>query len=151
MRKMKHCSFYLAIAAALLAGCSSPPSRPPVSFTPIAQPLTVMDVHNASIASARSLAKGGSSQLQAMGEQEFMNGSKKAITNQLKDPESAQFRGLRVVSYAGGAVVCGEVNAKNSYGGYGGFARFVANAAKGDIEGRGLGANGGIVEACGLS
>lgn len=50
---------------------------------------------------------------------------KAQVVNQLKDPDSAQFRNLRVVS--GGAALCGEVNAKNSYGGYTGFKSFVAD------------------------
>jgi len=44
------------------------------------------------------------------------------ITNGLKDPDSAKFRGLKMKW----GTVCGEVNAKNSYGGYAGFRRFYA-------------------------
>ena len=47
--------------------------------------------------------------------------AKSAVSNQLKDPSSAQFRNLVEVSPG---VVCGEVNAKNSFGGYAGFKRF---------------------------
>lgn len=44
------------------------------------------------------------------------------ITKQrLKDPSSAEFRGLRVAK--NGAVVCGEVNSKNSFGAFTGFRR----------------------------
>lgn len=45
-----------------------------------------------------------------------------AVRERLYDPESAQFRGVRVV-YAG---YCGEVNAKNKMGGYVGFREFFA-------------------------
>lgn len=41
------------------------------------------------------------------------------VTASLKDPDSAQFRNQK-----GG---CGEVNAKNSFGGYSGFKRFIAS------------------------
>ncbi|MDC5446163.1 hypothetical protein ACT4Y9_18345 [Acinetobacter baumannii] len=41
----------------------------------------------------------------------------KIVSEQLKDPESAEFRNVKGV--------CGEVNAKNSYGGYTGFKRFI--------------------------
>lgn len=51
---------------------------------------------------------------------------KAIVLGTLKDPDSAQFRNLRVVS--GGAALCGEVNAKNSYGGYNGFKSFVADS-----------------------
>lgn len=47
---------------------------------------------------------------------------KRVVMNGLKDPESARFRSLRVGGE--GAVLCGEVNAKNGYGGYVGFKRF---------------------------
>lgn len=44
--------------------------------------------------------------------------SKEAILNTLKDPDSAQFQNIN--GY------CGEVNSKNSYGGYVGFKRYVS-------------------------
>lgn len=42
------------------------------------------------------------------------------LTPHLKDPDSAQFRNQRKI--------CGEVNAKNSFGGYAGFKRFIAGS-----------------------
>jgi hypothetical protein len=56
----------------------------------------------------------------------------KAITfvkNQMKDPESTQFKGLALVSRTTKqgveqTIVTGELNAKNSYGGYVGFYTF---------------------------
>lgn len=52
-----------------------------------------------------------------------------AIKTKLKDPDSAQFRDVEF--YDGVApVTCGLVNAKNSFGGYSGFERFIAG---GDI------------------
>ncbi len=45
----------------------------------------------------------------------------------LKDPSSAQFRNVRTYHGSGAPVVCGEVNSKNGFGGYGGFQRFVAS------------------------
>lgn len=47
-----------------------------------------------------------------------------AVLDLLKDPGSAQFR----KTYVNGQYFCGEVNAKNSYGGYVGFRRFAAGA-----------------------
>lgn len=44
------------------------------------------------------------------------------VANSLKDPESARFRSVKVKWEN----VCGEVNAKNSYGGYVGYRRFYA-------------------------
>jgi hypothetical protein len=64
---------------------------------------------------------------------------------------------VRLVPYASGKVLCGEVNAKNSYGGYVGYKPFVAgvlaatiydpDASKyADIT---AAANAGLVSACG--
>lgn len=47
---------------------------------------------------------------------------KAAVRAHLKDPDSAQFRGLHTRN---DVYLCGEVNARNSYGGYGGFKEFV--------------------------
>lgn len=44
------------------------------------------------------------------------------VSNSLKDPDSAKFRSVKVKW----GNVCGEVNAKNSYGGYVGYRRFYA-------------------------
>jgi hypothetical protein len=43
----------------------------------------------------------------------------------LKDPGSANFRSVAV--YRNGKLVCGEVNAKNSFGAYAGYEEFVAD------------------------
>ena len=47
---------------------------------------------------------------------------KMSIAKSLKDPDSAKFRGVKLKW----GTVCGEVNAKNSYGGYAGYRRFYA-------------------------
>ena len=56
------------------------------------------------------------SQLESMKER-----AKKAVSANLKDPESAQFRNIRETTPG---FLCGEVNAKNAMGGYVGFKRF---------------------------
>lgn len=51
--------------------------------------------------------------------------SRAIIANGMKDPASAQFREGRSFFLDNGDVVyCGEVNAKNSYGGYTGFTPY---------------------------
>lgn len=45
-----------------------------------------------------------------------------AVKETLKDPDSAKFK-TELVS---GNIVCGEVNAKNSYGGYSGGRKYMA-------------------------
>lgn len=52
--------------------------------------------------------------------------AEKRVASELRDPSSAQFRNVRVVDQVDGSqAVCGEVNAKNAYGGYVGFEPFV--------------------------
>jgi len=56
--------------------------------------------------------------------------AKEALQAQLRDPKSAQFRSLRistVITPEGSLIksVCGEINGKNSFGGYVGFRPFV--------------------------
>lgn len=53
------------------------------------------------------------------------------MKDRLKDPDSAQFRNSFVSRSGGAPVVCGEINAKTSFGGYGGFKRFIS---AGDIQ-----------------
>lgn len=48
--------------------------------------------------------------------------AKKAVQDKLTDPQSAQFR--EVMTFRGDTV-CGEVNAKNQFGGYAGYRLFV--------------------------
>ncbi|MBP7722476.1 MAG: hypothetical protein KA155_08055 [Alphaproteobacteria bacterium] len=49
------------------------------------------------------------------------------VRNHLKDPSSAKFRNSVFHRWQGTPVVCGEVNSKNSFGGFGGFQRFIAS------------------------
>lgn len=55
-------------------------------------------------------------------EAELIADAKAAAARNLKDPDSAKFRGL--VSYPDKDLVCGEINGKNSYGAYSGFVDF---------------------------
>ncbi len=59
----------------------------------------------------------------------FVAEAKKRLTHDFKDPASAQYRD-QFISEVAGTVLCGEVNAKNSYGAYVGFRRFYATASQ---------------------
>lgn len=52
--------------------------------------------------------------------------SKDAVGVKLKDADSARYRNVAFYSGGGTPVVCGEVNARNSFGGYSGYERFIA-------------------------
>lgn len=64
-----------------------------------------------------------------------------AVKGVLKDTDSAQFKGFTVGKHLGRAMddreagfyVCGMVNAKNSYGGYVGFAPFAFDTRSGAV------------------
>ena len=47
----------------------------------------------------------------------------------MKDPSSVQFRRVEIKMFKGNRIVCGELNAKNSYGGYVGFKKFIAGVS----------------------
>ncbi len=64
------------------------------------------------------------------GEKKGIEAAQLALKRGLKDPESAMFRNVRTEQTEDGIVVCGEYNAKNSYGGYVGFNRFVAGSTR---------------------
>lgn len=49
----------------------------------------------------------------------------RAVSNSLKDPDSAKFKWLPLVTARASAAYCGLVNGKNSYGGYAGYNHYV--------------------------
>ncbi len=113
-------------------------------------------VANRSVAVAKSMALAGKAAEEKLGEQVLIERAKQAAAYDLKDPSSAQFRNVRVVSYNGGRLVCGEINAKNSYGAYVGFAGFMATDTEAVHEVMDthhskafIAANTGLVFACG--
>jgi hypothetical protein len=48
------------------------------------------------------------------------------VRSKLKDPNSAQFSGVFISKAAGAPIICGKINAKNSFGGYTGYQRFIS-------------------------
>lgn len=54
-----------------------------------------------------------------------------SVASHLKDPDSAKFRNERQVS---DVAVCGEVNGKNTFGAYSGFAQFLAMKRPGGFD-----------------
>ncbi len=57
---------------------------------------------------------------------------RKLLTDNMRDPESAQFRHERVMRQGQDIWVCGEVNGKNGYGGYTGYTGYVIPLNFGD-------------------
>ncbi len=60
--------------------------------------------------------------------------AQREITRLLKDPDSAKFGDAYVSRKGAVPVVCGTVNARNSFGGMGGAQRFMSNAGMSALE-----------------
>ncbi len=58
------------------------------------------------------------------GKRDWMDKQRAKMVRELKDPDSAKFRDEKLSRDA----LCGEVNAKNSMGGYTGYKRFIADS-----------------------
>jgi hypothetical protein len=65
----------------------------------------------------------------------LIESSKVRVARDLKDPASVQFRDVVVVRNGKSVTVCGEYNAKNSYGAYVGFQKFFASPGSAITEG----------------
>lgn len=60
-------------------------------------------------------------------DEEIITSARDSVTYDLKDPGSAVFRNEKIFRSELGIYVCGEVNAKNLYGGYVGFMPYFSD------------------------
>ena len=111
--------------AVTLAGCAPPPGGYPPPYENLRQ-ISLSEVARYAASVKTDLVNDAPYQVIEKG--------KKAIADTLKDPASAQFRNVRLVQYLDGAVICGEINGKNSYGGYVGFRDFVGGTSTGTMR-----------------
>jgi hypothetical protein len=95
------------------------PSRKPVTSAPSSEAATAVTKEPDTSAREYPAAK----------QYLWIDASKEAIKAQLKDGASAEFKDVAFYSGGGVPVTCGEVNAKNGFGGYRGFERFIAAGA----------------------
>jgi hypothetical protein len=110
------------LAAGLVGGlvaCAPPPGG---YYSPLD------GLRDNSLAQVRGFSEYTKLQLAKAPPEQVLEAAKKSLADTLKDPGSAQFRNVRFVEYLEGVVVCGDVNGKNSYGGYVGFRDFVASS-----------------------
>lgn len=112
--------FAWIVPALFTVGCST--IDQPVA--PIQSPY--QDLHDKRIKEADEMAFSVEDALKKMHPDEVLQRSSENVVLQLKDPESVRFRNLRFIKHKERIVICGEVNAKNSFGGYVGFQVFVA-------------------------
>lgn len=117
----------------------------------------LMNLRRTAYDDAVTIAKGGAKYSAQHGDDRMVSASLDYIRQNMKDPDSTNFRNVFIREFAGGRVVCGEVNAKNSYGAYVGFRKFVANPENVTMFNTGQGgapdidaaSNVGVVAACG--
>ncbi len=112
------------------------------------------NLRNQSLNIARQMASITDEYFKKHGKDKTINEAKNSVKQRLKDPSSAEFTNVQLRDYVGGKVVCGYVNAKNSFGGYVGAKQFIASPFIGQIyQETGFGnldavANAGILDAC---
>jgi hypothetical protein len=113
-------------------------------------------IRNSSLMAAKRYASETSQFLEKNGKEKTITAAQESVRKKLKDPDSAKFQNTRITDYNGGRVVCGEVNAKNIYGGYVGYNVFVAGISgaylletSGDYQEINDAHNAGIIAACG--
>ena len=104
------------LANIILAGCANGNNMTPVQNT---------QFH--SLVAIRGLAMKTDDFLKSgKTEKDAIKQAIQSLTDTLKDPDSAKFRNVRMKKYDDMHIICGEVNAKNSYGGYTGYKKFAA-------------------------
>jgi hypothetical protein len=101
---------------------------------------------------AATLALEGADVHAQLGDDEMMALARASIRESLADPESARFRREKVVAYDDGVLVCGEMNAKNRFGGYVGYDLYISSGYRAEFwqesEISPEAANAGILAAC---
>lgn len=107
----------LTASAIFLIGCGAPNGT---------YQNPIQNLHNMSLNEVKGYSIEMQSFIEINGNEKALISAQEAAKKNLKDPDSAKFQNLRIADYEGGKVVCGELNAKNSYGGYVGFKRFVS-------------------------
>lgn len=80
-------------------------------------------------ATTASAMEGGAPKINDTTQQRlWISATERAVKGHMKDPGSVRFRNSRFNAYQGRTpVVCGEVNAKNGFGGHAGFQKYIAS------------------------
>lgn len=105
-------------------------------------------IHDLSIKKAE-IYSGLTKMLIKDGEKAVISETTEKLKAAMKDPDSTKFRNVRLVDFAQGKLVCGEVNSKNSYGGYVGFKQFYGNPMGYYLQSENEEENAGLYAACG--
>lgn len=87
-------------------------------------------INEETIAAVRADLVAGASSNKGLKAPAIIAKAKHFLLSDLKDPDSAKFRNVRMREADSAKFVCGEINAKNSYGGYVGFTPFLTDGEK---------------------
>jgi hypothetical protein len=147
----------LMLSIAVLSGCTSQPTQ----STPTEPPRKLWsnpfeELRTMALDEVKSFSMETATFLKTNNQEKTISTSSEAIRQKMKDPASAMFRNVRIVNYLEGKLICGEINSKNSYGGYVGFTKFVASPTDSTLlstssryESSNDAANAGLYAACG--
>ena len=144
-RTMKR-TLSICIAVSLISGCG-----------PSIYKQSLSNARHLSIVRAKDMALSTQTFTKSHGKKRAIQASLDSVKEIMKDPDSVKFKDVEYKNYNDGKIVCGQVNAKNSYGGYTGFKRFIASPIdayvynddqRQDNRTRNS-SNAGIYEACG--
>lgn len=89
----------------------------------------IIEADNRKIATALEEARKENKRTEETKSQVWVANGREAVEYKLKDARSAEFRNLYFSNKGGVPVSCGEVNSKNSFGGYVGFQRFISGGS----------------------
>lgn len=70
-----------------------------------------------------------------LSDEQLITAAKGRVAHEMKDPGSVQFRDVTITTSGTSLYVCGEYNAKNSYGAYVGFRKFFDTGESAMTEG----------------
>ncbi|MDX9707138.1 MAG: hypothetical protein RBT86_06110 [Azospira sp.] len=113
------------LAAATLTACA-----------PLPYENSLNKLHMSAMREADEMARVTTASIAKIGEAATIEAALKKVRYGMKDPDSAQFRNVRIQLHAMSEdkIICGEVNGKNSYGGYVGFVKFIASPENNHIQ-----------------
>lgn len=124
------------LVAASLTGCNIPlryQDTEHYKSRQQAKSARIMEQHQRLEAVYIKRAEKVSSEVAKNGSKYVLDAARNNVADLLKDPDSAKFRNVRFVMHEGGALICGEVNGKNAYGGYVGYKQFLSDSQESEI------------------
>lgn len=127
---------YIFILTILLFGCAPPQPYQQKYYTNTGSSYNSSsnnELRSLSIKQAQTISE-SNEVVRNISDEKLIEIASSVTADGLKDPSSAQFRRVNIKNYNGNRIVCGEVNGKNSYGGYVGFRKFMAGVSGFFIE-----------------